>query len=1126
MHSTGEDAGQTDASKPSSNGQESRTVRNEANMSTSEERPPDTPKKNALSHMSSKIGDKPVPKEELDLAMEYMQEADDVSKFVGLSLLRSIFRSKIVQAQQVTLRGRTAIPARFLNRLLGAADYRGDRIIDRDYMVALAVWVIFSFTRLVPQNLQNDKQSAGWIGNLLTASKISPPDTRDQILLILLCLAETRQGSKSLLMDDRWSLLPKLALKNEIAFQVIQCASKSAIFYGMSDALPKLCDMISSLAKVFRYHRVVTPCLECLDFLVDYVPKESSLYTWLEPTAWLLLESGTLGHYSGDELRMKHAIVLLTASLLRVCPKDASRLLFGSRRQEPPQTGMQYVSWLFVWLRLVDLQKSIPTLWEAQEEPEYPHLSERLYYSYNIISAFLSFPWRVKRFKAHQHENPETIPYPAVLVRQLEQKVDHVSALTMLYLIKRYDAAAKHLAIGYGDSIEEIGMAPMYQMEIDPVTTAQLNMVALWMRENQAEDFGPKVHSLLHVTLGLYSQKDDQRRPILIITELVTHYTEGVELFNHIDGWGMLVDDLEAIIKVDDLAESTKYCGLLLVDILFNVAHWEIEYGTSEEQRMEVTKLAYDMDSEGLCGTLEVKCAIAALAADLYQLAVRRGRKRSLASIGHLLKLTKRLLIARDRMNEHSLEKLEDTRTSVTNMLRRPFLLHMIVELPASIAFFLNPSMTLSQSQPHAHAVIRQYALLLMSSNIIAYNFIFRSPDETSASVAAALAVYHEDDKPFEVRLSDESFETYQLDPPPYTLNTTKKELKKMYYDMVSIRRMEMAADRLYKEKKIRGFCHLSTGQEAVAAGIENAITKEDHVITAYRCHGFALMRGGAVKSIIGELLGRREGIAYGKGGSMHMFSKGFYGGNGIVGAQVPVGAGIAFANQYNGKPNTTICLYGDGASNQGQVFEAFNMAKLWNLPILFGCENNKYGMGTAANRAAALTEYYKRGQYIPGLKVNGMDILAVKAAVEYGKQYNVAGHGPLVLEYVTYRYGGHSMSDPGTTYRTREEIQRMRSTNDPIAGLKQKLLDWEVTTEEELKGLDKQAKAYVDAEVKEAEGMPEPEPTWKNLYEDIYVRGSEPEFLRGRIPEENFYYSEVDMGSEGKRFEQERKLA
>ena len=151
---------------------------------------------------------------------------------------------------------------------------------------------------------------------------------------------------------------------------------------------------------------------------------------------------------------------------------------------------------------------------------------------------------------------------------------------------------------------------------------------------------------------------------------------------------------------------------------------------------------------------------------------------------------------------------------------------------------------------------------------------------------------------------------------------------------------MEMAADRLYKEKKIRGFCHLSTGQEAVAVGIEHSLTKEDDIITAYRCHGFALMRGGTVKSIIGELLGRREGIAYGKGGSMHMFAKGFYGGNGIVGAQVPVGAGLAFAHQYNGNKNTTVALYGDGASNQGQVFEAFNMAKLWNLPILFGCES------------------------------------------------------------------------------------------------------------------------------------------------------------------------------------------
>ncbi|CAG8958138.1 hypothetical protein HYFRA_00000484 [Hymenoscyphus fraxineus] len=377
----------------------------------------------------------------------------------------------------------------------------------------------------------------------------------------------------------------------------------------------------------------------------------------------------------------------------------------------------------------------------------------------------------------------------------------------------------------------------------------------------------------------------------------------------------------------------------------------------------------------------------------------------------------------------------------------------------------------------------------------------------TDAATAHAEAVPAEDTKPFQVTLSDESFETYELDPPPYTLNTTKKELKQIYHDMVSVRRMEMAADRLYKEKKIRGFCHLSTGQEAVAVGIEHSLTKEDDVITAYRCHGFALMRGGTVKSIVGELLGRREGIAYGKGGSMHMFAKGFYGGNGIVGAQVPVGAGLAFAHKYKGNNNVTVALYGDGASNQGQVFEAFNMAKLWNLPVLFGCENNKYGMGTAANRSSALTDYYKRGQYIPGLKVNGMDVLAVKAAVQCAKEYTTAGNGPLVLEYVTYRYGGHSMSDPGTTYRTREEIQRMRSTQDPIAGLKQKLLEWNVTTEEELKRIDKDARAAVDAEVAEAEAMPPPDATPQNLYEDIYVRGSELPFMRGRTLEENYYY-------------------
>ncbi|EPE08834.1 pyruvate dehydrogenase e1 component subunit alpha [Ophiostoma piceae UAMH 11346] len=392
------------------------------------------------------------------------------------------------------------------------------------------------------------------------------------------------------------------------------------------------------------------------------------------------------------------------------------------------------------------------------------------------------------------------------------------------------------------------------------------------------------------------------------------------------------------------------------------------------------------------------------------------------------------------------------------------------------------------------------------SSQISAASRRSVTTDAASAHVDKS-AVPESDDEVFTINLSDESFETYELDPPPYTLETTKKELKKMYYDMVTIRQMEMAADRLYKEKKIRGFCHLSTGQEAVAVGIENAITPEDDVITAYRCHGFAYMRGASVSKIVGELLGRQGGIAYGRGGSMHMFEKGFYGGNGIVGAQVPVGAGLAFAHKYEGRKNTSIILYGDGASNQGQVFEAFNMAKLWKLPALFGCENNKYGMGTAANRSSALTDYYKRGQYIPGLKVNGMDVLAVKAAVQYGREWATNDNGPLVLEYVTYRYGGHSMSDPGTTYRTREEIQRMRSTNDPIAGLKHKIIDWGVVTEEELKGIDKQARSYVNGEVAIAEAMDLPEANLHVLFNDIYVKGSEPSFIRGRTADEIRYF-------------------
>ncbi|OGM50492.1 pyruvate dehydrogenase E1 component subunit alpha [Aspergillus bombycis] len=320
----------------------------------------------------------------------------------------------------------------------------------------------------------------------------------------------------------------------------------------------------------------------------------------------------------------------------------------------------------------------------------------------------------------------------------------------------------------------------------------------------------------------------------------------------------------------------------------------------------------------------------------------------------------------------------------------------------------------------------------------------------------------------------------YHLDPPPYSVETTKRELKQLYHDMTLIRRMELAADGLYKDRKIRGFCHLSTGQEAVAVGIEHALTKHDKLITAYRSHGFTLMRGGTVKSIVGELLGRRDGISY-------------------------VGAGIAFAQQYNDANNVTIDLYGDGAANQGQVHESFNMAKLWNLPVIFCCENNKYGMGTSVDRASAMTEYYKRGQYIPGLRINGMDVLAVLSAVRYGKNFVQTGNGPLVYEYLTYRYAGHSMSDPGIAYRSREELKEQRA-NDPISNLKEKLIEWGVFSEEDAKSIDKNVRSKVNDEVAEAERMPEPETKLDILFEDTYVRGSEPQQRRGRTIDETYY--------------------
>ncbi|KAJ7590840.1 mitochondrial pyruvate dehydrogenase E1 component beta subunit [Mycena floridula] len=360
--------------------------------------------------------------------------------------------------------------------------------------------------------------------------------------------------------------------------------------------------------------------------------------------------------------------------------------------------------------------------------------------------------------------------------------------------------------------------------------------------------------------------------------------------------------------------------------------------------------------------------------------------------------------------------------------------------------------------------------------------------------------------EPFTVKLHEDSFRSRNCDMPELEVQLTKAEILQMYQQMTTMRRMEMAADALYKAKLIRGFCHLAIGQEAVSVGMEHGITKDDRVITGYRCHPFAVLRGGTITGVIGELLGRKIGMSRGKGGSMHIFTPSFFGGNGIVGAQVPVGAGVAFAQKYQDKAACTFAMYGDGASNQGQVFEAFNMAKLWDLPCVFVCENNKYGMGTSAERSSSNTEYYSRGDKIPGLQVNGMDIIAARQAVKYARKWTVDDKkGPIILEFVTYRYGGHSMSDPGTTYRTREEVQRMRSTQDPIRGLQRYIEDWGLATEQELKQLDKDAKAEVDAAVEEAKASPEPSP--EDLWPDIYYKGTEPPFMRGRERDEVHYY-------------------
>jgi len=319
--------------------------------------------------------------------------------------------------------------------------------------------------------------------------------------------------------------------------------------------------------------------------------------------------------------------------------------------------------------------------------------------------------------------------------------------------------------------------------------------------------------------------------------------------------------------------------------------------------------------------------------------------------------------------------------------------------------------------------------------------------------------------------------------------NVSKDELLKFYREMLLIRRFEEKAGQLYGMGLIGGFCHLYIGQEAVVVGLEATTKEGDNRLTSYRDHGHMLACGMDAKGVMAELTGREGGYSKGKGGSMHMFSKEahFYGGHGIVGAQVPIGAGLAFADKYKGNDNVTFTYFGDGASNQGQVYETFNMASLWKLPVIFVIENNHYAMGTSLERGSSTPELYTRGQAfgIPGESVDGMDVLAVKAAGEKAVAHCRAGNGPYILEMVTYRYRGHSMSDPAK-YRSREEVQKMREEHDAIDHIRQMLLQGKHASEDDLKAIDKEIKAVVNESADFARESPEP--ALSELWTDIYA--------------------------------------
>jgi pyruvate dehydrogenase E1 component alpha subunit len=316
-----------------------------------------------------------------------------------------------------------------------------------------------------------------------------------------------------------------------------------------------------------------------------------------------------------------------------------------------------------------------------------------------------------------------------------------------------------------------------------------------------------------------------------------------------------------------------------------------------------------------------------------------------------------------------------------------------------------------------------------------------------------------------------------------------KDQLLQYYSEMLLMRRFEEKAGQLYGMGLIAGFCHLYIGQEAVVVGVQAALEEGDQVITGYRDHAHMLAKGMDPNGVMAELTGRSGGYSRGKGGSMHMFSreKNFYGGHGIVGAQVSLGTGLAFADKYKSNGKISVAYFGDGAANQGQVYESFNMAQLWRLPVVYVIENNQYAMGTSVGRASSETHLHKRGISfgIPGIEVDGMDVEAVRAAAEMAAEHARSGEGPFILEMKTYRYRGHSMSDPAK-YRSRDEVDDIRSHHDPIDLIKNRLIDGGHATEDDLKALDKEVKAVVNAAAEFAKTSPEPDPS--ELWTDVLV--------------------------------------